>query len=52
MMKDVFDILGFSKSAFLLTKLLYSFWSQFSSVPWGNCKNDKGNLFNQTVMDC
>lgn len=38
MMKDVFDILGFSNKEFLLTKLLYSFWSQFSSVPWGNWK--------------
>lgn len=48
-MKDVFDILGFSKSAFLLTKLLYSFWSQFSSVPWGNCKKDRGNFLNKTI---
>lgn len=51
MMKDVFDILGFSNKEFLLIKLLYSFWSQFSSVPCGNWKRKASQLVSKNTRD-
>ena len=51
MIKEVFDILGFSNKEFLLTKLLYSFWSQFSSVPCGNWKRKANQTASKTTRD-